>query len=96
MFERRNCQMPHRKQAQGVRLAKFRVHEYVRAPARDRTRAPASAAVHSPPYFFPIGRHPHPQLLWAGGFVALAFLLAVCLRISPHLLLVRIFSSGAA
>ena len=48
------------------------------------------------PYFLPIGRHPHPQLLRAGGFVTLAFLLTVCLRIFPHLLLVRISSAGVA
>jgi hypothetical protein len=48
------------------------------------------------PYFLAIGRHPHPQLLPAGGFVTLAFLLTACLRIFPHLLLVRTFSSGVA
>ena len=71
----------HGRDERGVHLTKFHVHEHARGPARGRTRAPASAAVQNPPYFLATGRHPHPQVFAAGGFVALAFLLTACLRI---------------
>ncbi|OGB93701.1 MAG: hypothetical protein A3H39_18330 [candidate division NC10 bacterium RIFCSPLOWO2_02_FULL_66_22] len=47
------------------------------------------------PYFLVVGRQPQPQLLLAVGRGAWLFLL-IRLPILPHLLLVRIFSSGAA